>query len=282
LAVGGPLRNISINDKGHMWGTDPDCGIWFKNGLKSDWSNLSGCAWSISVNNSGDVYYSYWWKGSVYKAETPNGWTYQVHTNNPWWHQYGYLMRVAAGDNGRVWGINKENKVERNSDSWHNRWTSVPTAGIKMESISAGKGDRVWGASTGGEVYYMDGNDGKWVQDKAAMCSQISATEDGRVCCTSPENTVLVSDKVGEWLQVRGWNNVMWVGCANKGNICATNDKHVVYCRDTEKDKVIAARKAVEDAKAAQIAKEAEELKAEQRRIAAENARIAAEKEAEK
>jgi len=100
-----------MNDKGHMWGTSPDCGIWFRQGLNAEWSNLTGCAYSVSVNNSGDVYYSYWWNGNVWKAQTPNGWTYQAYGNNPWWHQYGYLMRVASGDNHRAWGINFKHEV---------------------------------------------------------------------------------------------------------------------------------------------------------------------------
>jgi len=151
-----------------------------------------------------------------------------------------------------------------------------------MESISTGKGDRVWGASKDGEVYYMDGIDGKWIQDKTALCKQISATEDGRVCCTSTENTVLVSEKLGEWLQVKGWSNIGWVGCANKGNMCATNTNNEIFCRDLEAEKVEKAKKAVADAKAAEVAKAIAKAKADEEKRAAEAARIAAEKKAEK
>ena len=276
MHIDGSLRNISINSQGHMWGTDAKNEIYFRDGIKGSWNKIYCKEYTrfISVNEDGNV-----WnvnpKGKAFIAQLPNGWTPKVQdARNPWWYQFEepshppwLEMAVYATHGDKVFGIQKDTgkvwaqKSNFNRTLWYREKGKNLKEGVLLTNISAGKDARIWGTTSKNAVYYKDTNDtGKfsdWVEDKSIKCRQVSATDDGRVCCNTAENTIYVSDKVGEWTQLDGWRNIGWVGCARGGDICATTNKSVIMCRDREAEIAAAAKIALEEQKREAAARDA-------------------------
>ena len=99
----------------------------------------------------------------------------------------------------------------------------------KLMDISIGKGRMVWGVNKLHSLYSRHGVNGNWKYHKnSPKCQQVSATKDGRVCCTTKDRKFYYSDKPNTWVLVQNWR-VKWIGCASGGNFWGIGHNDRIY-----------------------------------------------------
>lgn len=159
--------------------------------------------------------------GSVVTIDPENS-VWRWKGGNTWTPLPGKFRRVSVAGNGVVWGVDLQNRLQRNANG---QWNE---AGIEAAEVAAGPREQVWVIGPGGNLARYDAQIRQWVAIPGGPAKSIAVGKDGEAWIIDTSGVVQLLNPATPFPGIVAAS----LGIGPEGTVYATTPERQLYWLD--------------------------------------------------